>query len=236
MLDLVLGDERPAFADRSGAGCFPIVTRRLAGTDQWGIEAAMLAAGTNVEWLRDDLGIIATAEESDTLAASCDDTGDVWYVPALLGLGTPKFDYGARGTLLGLTRGTGRAEVVRAVLEGIAHRGADLVEAAEADAVLRVGQRSTSTVAWPRTRPSCRPWPTRRSASSRSHPSAKPRRSAPPSRPGSPSGSGRATTRSPRRGIRHGTSSHAERSTENSGAPALERAEGWIPELSTIDL
>ena len=138
MLDLVLGDERPAFPDRSAAGCFPIVTRRLAGADQWGLEAAMLAAGTNVEWLRDDLGIITTAEESDALAASCDDTGDVWYVPALLGLGTPKFDYGARGTLLGLTRGTGRAEVVRAVLEGIAHRGADLVEAAEADAVLRV--------------------------------------------------------------------------------------------------
>ena len=56
------------------------------------------------------------------------------YVPALLGLGTPQWDYGARGTLLGLTRGSGRPEVVRAVLEGIAHRGADLVEAAEADA------------------------------------------------------------------------------------------------------
>jgi glycerol kinase len=93
----------------------------------------MLAAGTNVEWLRDDLHVITTAEESDAVAAQCHDTGDVWYVPALLGLGTPHFDYGARGTLLGLTRGTGRAEVVRAVLEGIAHRGADLVDAAVAD-------------------------------------------------------------------------------------------------------
>ena len=55
------------------------------------------------------------------------------YVPALLGLGTPHWDYGARGTLLGLTRGTGRPQIVRAVLEGVAHRGADLVEAAEAD-------------------------------------------------------------------------------------------------------
>ena len=55
------------------------------------------------------------------------------FVPALLGLGTPAWDYGARGALFGLTRGTGRAEIVRAVLEGIAHRGADLVEAAEAD-------------------------------------------------------------------------------------------------------
>jgi glycerol kinase len=133
MLDLVLGPERPAFTDRSRAGCFPIVTRRVDGHDTWGVEAAMLAAGTNVEWLRDDLHLLTTAEESDAVAASCADTGVVWYVPALLGLGTPHFDYGARGTLLGLTRGSGRAEVVRAVLEGIAHRGADLVDAAVAD-------------------------------------------------------------------------------------------------------
>jgi glycerol kinase len=134
MLDLVLGPERPAFADHhSSAGCFPIVTRRTGGHDTWGAEALMLAAGTNVEWLRDDLHLITTADESDSVAAACAATGDVWYVPALLGLGTPHFDYGARGTLLGLTRGTGRAEVVRAVLEGIAHRGADLVDAAVAD-------------------------------------------------------------------------------------------------------
>src|SRR6202044_3519532 len=93
----------------------------------------MLSAGTCVEWLRDDLGIIATAAESDEVAGRCADTGDVWFVPALLGLGTPVWDYGARGTFVGITRGTGRPEMVRAVLEGIAHRGADLVEAAEAD-------------------------------------------------------------------------------------------------------
>jgi glycerol kinase len=93
----------------------------------------MLSAGTNVEWLRDDLGLIPTSEASDELAASVDDAGGAWYVPALLGLGTPQWDYGARGTLLGITRGTTAAHVVRAVLEGVAHRGADLVEAAEAD-------------------------------------------------------------------------------------------------------
>ena len=93
----------------------------------------MLAAGTNVEWLRDDLGIIDTAEASHDVAAACETTDGVVYVPALLGLGTPRWDYGARGTLLGITRGTGRRQVVRAVLEGVAHRGADLVEAAEAD-------------------------------------------------------------------------------------------------------
>jgi glycerol kinase len=99
----------------------------------------MLAAGTNVEWLRDDLGVIATAEESDAVAASCESTGGVVYVPALLGLGTPRWDYGARGTLLGVTRGTGRPELVRAVLEGVAHRAADLLEATEADSGLSIG-------------------------------------------------------------------------------------------------
>ena len=89
--------------------------------------------GTNVEWLRDDLGIIDTAEQSHDVAAACETTDGVVYVPALLGLGTPRWDYGARGALLGITRGTGRPQVVRAVLEGVAQRGADLVEAAEAD-------------------------------------------------------------------------------------------------------
>ena len=72
------------------------------------------------------------------MAARCPTTGDVCFVPALLGLGTPLWDFGARGTLIGLTRGTGRPEVVRAVLEGIAHRGADLLEAAEHDAATSV--------------------------------------------------------------------------------------------------
>jgi glycerol kinase len=98
----------------------------------------MLSAGSCVEWLRDDLGILASAAESAEIAAACQTTGDVWFVPALLGLGTPVWDFGARGTLVGLTRGSGRPEIVRAVLEGVAHRGADLVEAAEADSGLPI--------------------------------------------------------------------------------------------------
>ena len=133
MLDLVLGDEPPAFDQRGPAGTFPIVAWRHDGRITWGIEAVMLAAGTNIQWLRDDLGLISTSDESHALAARVDDTGGVVYVPALLGLGTPAWDYGARGAFFGLTRGTGRAEIVRAVLEGVAQRGADLVEAAEAD-------------------------------------------------------------------------------------------------------
>lgn len=134
MLDLVLGPEPPPFATRGPGGTFPIVTWCLGGMRTWGVEAIILSAGTSVEWLRDDLGILATAEESHEVARQCESTDGVVYVPALLGLGTPKWDYGARGALFGLTRGSGRPHIVRAVLEGIAHRGADLVEAAETDA------------------------------------------------------------------------------------------------------
>ncbi len=134
MLDVCLGPERPRFDVRGGAGTFPIVCWRRGDEVVWGVEAVMLSAGTNVEWLRDDLGIIATSDESEAVAASVPDADGVVYVPALLGLGTPQWDYGARGALLGLTRGSERGHVVRAVLEGVAERGADLVEAAEQDA------------------------------------------------------------------------------------------------------
>ena len=133
MLDLCVGDVRPAF-DRIGAqGTFPIVAWRLDGRITWGLEAAMLSAGQAVAWLRDDLGILDDAPSSESVAAECRDSGGVLFVPALQGLGAPVWDFGARGTLLGLTRGAGRPEIVRAVLEGVAHRAVDLVEAAEAD-------------------------------------------------------------------------------------------------------
>jgi glycerol kinase len=138
MLDVCLGPTRPASLRTAEGGSFPIVAWRRDGAVTWGCEGIILAAGTNVEWLRDDLGIIATAEESEALAASCDDAGGVVYVPAPLGLGTPRWDYGARGALLGITRGTGRAELARAVLEGVAQRGADLVDAARIDTGLPI--------------------------------------------------------------------------------------------------
>jgi glycerol kinase len=134
MLDQCTGaGPGPAQANRGGAGTFPIVAFRVGGNATWGTEAVMLSAGSCVEWLRDDLGILATADESEAIAAQCATSGDVWFVPALLGLGTPVWDFGARGTLVGLTRGSGRPEIVRAVLEGVAHRGGDLVEASETD-------------------------------------------------------------------------------------------------------
>jgi glycerol kinase len=138
MLDLCLGPDRPVPETRGSGGTFPIVCWSQAGQVTWGLEAIMLSAGTAVEWLRDDLGLISSAAESHELASQCESTDGVVFVPALLGLGTPEWDYGARGTLLGLTRGADRPQVVRAVLEGVAQRGADLVEAAEADAGLAI--------------------------------------------------------------------------------------------------
>jgi glycerol kinase len=138
MLDLCTDTGTPAGAHRFEAGTYPLPLWSRDGEITWGVEAIMLSAGTNVEWLRDDLGLIATSAESHDVASRCDDSDGVVYVPALLGLGTPRWDYGARGTLLGLTRGTGRPHVVRAVLEGVAHRGADLLEAARTDSGVEI--------------------------------------------------------------------------------------------------
>jgi glycerol kinase len=138
MLDCCVGGERPAFAQRGEAGTFPIVAWSRRGELTWGLEAVMLSAGSCVEWLRDDLEIVTSAAETDGIAASVPDAGGVYFVPALLGLGTPVWDFGARGTFVGITRGTTRAHIVRAVLEGVAHRGADLLEAVVADSGLEI--------------------------------------------------------------------------------------------------
>jgi glycerol kinase len=134
MLDMVTGTAAPTSPQHSEAGTFPIAAWRRGETTTWGLEAIMLSAGSCVEWLVEDLGILATVTESAEVAARCESSGGVVFVPALLGLATPTWDFGARGLLLGLTRGSGRAEITRAVLEGIAQRGRDLVDAAEADA------------------------------------------------------------------------------------------------------
>src|SRR5207248_1650413 len=103
-------------------------------------EGTAITAGSTVEWIRDGLGLLADSAASEAVAASVADTGGVVFVPALFGLGTPRWDYGARGGFFGMTRGTGRAELVRAVLEGVAQRGADLLEAAESDTGLTVAE------------------------------------------------------------------------------------------------
>ncbi len=94
----------------------------------------MFIAGAAVQWLRDGLGVIARADETRALAESVPDTGGVYFVPAFVGLGAPYWDAYARGTIVGLTRGTTRAHLVRATLEAIAYQSRDVLEAMAADA------------------------------------------------------------------------------------------------------
>jgi glycerol kinase len=93
-------------------------------------------AGAAVQWLRDGLGLIGTAAETDALARSVPDNGGVYMVPAFVGLGSPHWEAEARGTIVGLTRGTSRGHLIRAALEAMAHSTADLLGAMIADARL----------------------------------------------------------------------------------------------------
>ncbi len=130
MLDMVRGASGPSTMNRFPSGCFPVITRSEHGVVTWGIEGIVLSAGACIEWLRDDLRLIDNPAQSESLATSVASADGVSFVPALSGLGTPQWDFGARGGFFGITRGSTRAHLVRAVLEGIAQRGADLVDAA----------------------------------------------------------------------------------------------------------
>jgi glycerol kinase len=115
-------------------GCFPFVLWGLDGTRTYCLEGAAVTAGAAMQWLRDGLGILNDVADSDAIAASIPDSGGVWCVPAFQGLGTPYLDATARALIGGLSRATGRAQVVRAVLEGIAYRCGEVIEALRADA------------------------------------------------------------------------------------------------------
>jgi len=94
----------------------------------YALEGAILASGAAIQWLRDGLGVLVDAAESERLAASVESTGGVSFVPAFAGLGSPHWDSEARGLISGITRGTTRAEIVRAALEGIAFQVADVLD------------------------------------------------------------------------------------------------------------
>jgi glycerol kinase len=104
----------------------------------YALEASIFVTGAAVQWLRDGLGIIEEAGETEALAASLDSNDGVYFVPALTGLGAPHWDPYARGTILGLTRGSGRAHLARAALEAIAYETVDAVRAQEAAAGARL--------------------------------------------------------------------------------------------------
>jgi glycerol kinase len=104
------------------------VAWRINGTTAYALEGSLFAAGSVVEWLKDNLHVIQNAAESETLAMSVVDTGDVYFVPAFVGLGAPYWDSYARGTIVGITRGTTAAHLVRAALEAIAYQSRDIVD------------------------------------------------------------------------------------------------------------
>ncbi len=139
-----------------GTGCFMLMhtgTKRIASghnllttvawqlgdaAPEFAVEGSVFIAGAVVQWLRDGLGIIRKSSEIEALAAQVPDTGGVHLVPAFAGLGAPHWDPHARGLLSGLTRGTTRAHIARAALEGIAFQVADILQAMQADAGVRL--------------------------------------------------------------------------------------------------
>lgn len=138
-----------------GTGCFmlmntgtkPMTSRnrllstvawRIGDETQYALEGSVFIGGAVVQWLRDGLGFFKSAAEIEALAASVSDTGGVYLVPAFAGLGAPHWDPDARGTLVGMTRGTTRAHIARAALESIAFQSADLLDAMMADANIRL--------------------------------------------------------------------------------------------------
>ena len=141
---------RPGLSKNTyGTGCFalmhtgghrPVSQHRLLATraaqlsePQFAVEGAIFVAGAAVQWLRDKLGIIQTAGESEALADSVPNTSGVYMVPAFVGLGAPHWDSEARGVLTGLTGGTARAHIARATLESIAYQTREMISAMEAD-------------------------------------------------------------------------------------------------------
>jgi len=138
-----------------GTGCFmlmhtgekPIASKnnlvttvawRIGERTEYALEGSIFIAGAVVQWLRDGLGIIASSGEVESLAAQVPDNGGVYFVPAFAGLGAPHWDQYARGTILGLTRGTTRAHLARAALEGMAYQVSDVVHSMEKDAKIRL--------------------------------------------------------------------------------------------------
>ncbi|HEX3239887.1 MAG TPA: glycerol kinase GlpK [Solirubrobacterales bacterium] len=120
-------------------GLLTTVAWGLGGEVTYALEASIFVTGAAVQWLRDGLGIIEEAGETEALAASLDSNDGVYFVPALTGLGSPHWDPYARGTIVGLTRGSGRAHLARAALEAIAYETVDAVRAQETAADERLG-------------------------------------------------------------------------------------------------
>lgn len=128
---------------RSNSGLVTSVAWSINGKTTYALEGSVFNAGSSIQWLRDEVGMLATSSECEALATSVPDNGGVYLVSAFTGLGAPRWDMYARGAIVGLTRGSTKAHIVRAALEGIAYQVKDLLDAMEKDAgeelsVLRV--------------------------------------------------------------------------------------------------
>ncbi len=128
---------------RSASGLVTSVAWSIGGKTTYALEGSVFNAGSSIQWLRDEVGLLSTSSECETLATSVPDNGGVYLVSAFTGLGAPRWDMYARGAIVGLTRGSTKAHIVRAALEGIAYQVKDLLDAMEKDAgeplsVLRV--------------------------------------------------------------------------------------------------
>jgi glycerol kinase len=110
------------------------------GTAEYALEGSVFIGGAVVQWLRDGLGVIRSSSEVEALALSVPDNGDVYLVPAFAGLGAPHWDQYARGAIVGLTRGATAAHIARAAIESIAFQSADLLDAMQADAGVRLAE------------------------------------------------------------------------------------------------
>jgi glycerol kinase len=114
------------------------VAWKINGKIQYAFEGSIFIAGAVVQWLRDGLGIIRTSSEIEALASKVNDTGGVYFVPAFAGLGAPYWDPDARGTIVGISRGTTAGHIARAAVESIAYQTRDVLKAMEADAGLTI--------------------------------------------------------------------------------------------------
>lgn len=128
---------------RSSSGLVTSVAWSIGGKTTYALEGSVFNAGSSIQWLRDEVGILSTSSECEELASSVPDNGGVYLVSAFTGLGAPRWDMYARGAIVGLTRGSTKAHIVRAALEGIAYQVKDLLDAMEKDSgeelsVLRV--------------------------------------------------------------------------------------------------
>ncbi|MFO7611999.1 MAG: glycerol kinase GlpK [Clostridia bacterium] len=122
----------------SKGGLLTTVAWRINGVTEYALEGSVFNAGSAMQWLRDNMGFMDTASQSNEIAMSVNDTGGVYFVPAFTGLGTPYWDMYARGIITGLTRGTTRAHIVRAGLEAIAFRSAEVLEVMKEDSGLEI--------------------------------------------------------------------------------------------------